>query len=209
MSSTYKKMAIKERAELARISNQLSKASPARLPPMILMTDPTIHYDVRQSALAMPDETTIIYRHFGAREKLEVAHILRQITFKKNQKLLIGHDADLAIECGADGVHFKRDANLILPMLWRQRCQNWIITMAGLKDKHVYKGDLSVLDGLFISSVFPSQSRSAGHAIGVEAFQKRVATMMVPVIALGGINARTAPSLLQTGAAGLAGRFKL
>ena len=77
--------------------------------------------------------------------------------------------------------------------------------MAGLKGTQNYKGDLSVLDGLFISSIFYSKSPSAGDPIGVQQLSQICQTLDVAVIALGGINPRTVGDLENSGAAGLAG----
>lgn len=77
--------------------------------------------------------------------------------------------------------------------------------MAGLKGEQAYTGDLSRLDGLFISSVFYSKSLSAGDPIGIEALTEICKKLSVPVFALGGVNPRTAIQLEGSGAAGLAG----
>ena len=168
------------------------------------MTDPARIADVAMAAQNLPRGTAIIYRHFGSAHRFVDAEALRQITFERGQQFLIGADPELAIEAGADGVHFTRDAALQKPTLWRQRCPDWVISMAGVKSGD-YQGDLSVLDGLLISSVFPSKSPSAGEPISVEAFAKKTNALPVPVFALGGVNKQTAPKLLGSGAAGLAG----
>lgn len=175
-----------------------------RLSPLIFMTDPARVADVAMAAQSLPRGTAIIYRHFGSAHRFVDAQALRHITFKRGQQFLIGADPELAVEVGADGVHFTRDAALQDPALWRRRCPDWIISMAGIKSGD-YQGDLSVLDGLLISSVFPSQSPSAGEPIGVEAFTQKARALTVPVFALGGVNKETAPKLLSSGAAGIAG----
>jgi len=181
-----------------------ARKTPCRLSPLIFMTDPKRVPDVVAAAGKLPRGTAIIYRHFGSSHRFVDAEALRQITFKRGQQFLIGADPELAIEIGADGVHFTRDAALKDPALWRRRCPDWIISMAGIKSGN-YQGDLSVLDGLLISSVFPSQSASAGEPIGVQAFSEKARALPVPVFALGGVNKETAPKLLSSGAAGLAG----
>lgn len=172
---------------------------------MIFMTDPKRVPDPVTAAQRLPEGTAIIYRHFGKEERYEEAEALRQVTFARRQQLLIGHDPGLAIIVGADGVHFRRDAALVLPSLWRKRCPDWIITMAGLKGSQHYTGNLMASNGIFISSIFSSLSPSAGHPIGIETLTEICAKLPVPVIALGGINVKTAPELIGTGAAGLAG----
>ena len=209
MTSTYKKMDVKERDQLYSIAKELGRNNPSGLYPFILMSDPNVHGDILSSVQNMPPQSTIIYRHYGANDKANIAKNLRQITFERNQTFLIGHDPELAILYGADGVHFKRDAALAMPSLWRRRCPDWIITMAGLKGAQNYLDDISVLDAIFMSSVFPSQSSSAGPAIGQAAFQNLAELHSVPTIALGGITGTTAPQLMKTRAAGIAGRFRL
>ena len=169
------------------------------------MTDPQRVLDPVSMARALPERSTIIFRHFGRTGHQREAENLRKVTFERDQQLLIGHDPELAKQIGADGVHFRRDAAVQAPMLWRKKCPDWIITMAGLKGVQTYSGDLSVLDGLFISSVFYSKSPSAGNPIGTEKFSEICRTLPAPIFALGGINSRTAEQLIGSGAAGLAG----
>ena len=177
---------------------------PSRLSPLIFMTDSERVPDVVAAAQKLPRGTAIIYRHFGSAHRFVDAEALRQVTFERGQQLLIGNDPELAIEVGADGVHFRRDAKLNAPTLWRQRCPDWLISMAGIKSGD-YAGELSILDGLLISSIFPSQSPSAGQPIGVSKFADKVKSLPAPIFALGGVNKNTAPKLLGSGAAGVAG----
>ena len=191
---------------MANVATKLLAARPiaSSLSPLIFMTDPKRVPNVVDAAEQLPRGTAIIYRHFGKADKWAEAKALRQITFKRGQQLLIGDDPELAIEVGADGVHFRRDANVEAPALWRQRCPDWLISMAGIKSGE-YRGNISVLDGLLISSVFPSQSPSAGEPIGVQAFTQKARSLPVPVFALGGVNRETAAKLIGSGAAGIAG----
>jgi len=75
--------------------------------------------------------------------------------------------------------------------------------MAGLKHG-AYLAPLDSLDALFISSLFPSRSPSAGEPIGTTALKDTAARLPIPIFALGGVDAGTAPQLLSSGAAGLA-----
>jgi len=171
------------------------------------MTDPERVPDPVPILKNLPRGSAVIYRHFGRSGAKEHAKALRQETFKLGHQLLIGDDPELATQIGSDGVHFKRDRRLTAPALWRQLCPDWIISMAGIKYGE-YSGDLNVLDALLVSSVFDSESPSAGKSIGVEVFKTRVDELKdykPGIFALGGINKKTAPSLVGTGAAGLAG----
>lgn len=168
------------------------------------MTDPIRVRDIEAAAKKLPRGAALIYRHFGNDGRRAEAERLRQVTFHYGLQFLIGDDPALAIKVGADGVHFRRDANLTEPRIWRERCPGWIISMAGIKAGN-YIGDLSILDGLLLSTVFPSQSPSAGKPMGIEAFSETARDLDVPVFALGGVNVKTAPKLIGSGAAGVAG----
>ena len=206
ITATYPEWDYKGSDVVAQTATSLfqSRRKPCRLPPFIFMSDPKLIPNLPTVAQRLPRKAAIIYRHFGKSDRLEEAKKLRQITFKNQQQLLIGADPDLAIQVGADGVHFKRDKSLTHPKIWRARCPQWIVTMAGIKSGQ-YSADLSILDGLLVSSVFKSQTPSAGLPIGVKAFTNYTKTLDCPVFALGGINARTAPKLIHSGAYGLAG----
>jgi len=202
----YKKWDYKGSDPVAKIATDLYKnrQRASRLSPLILMSDPDRVPDIFPVLKKLPEGAALIYRHFGKADRYEEALNLRQITFARQQQFLIGDDPDLAIRVGADGVHFRRDPSLVGPNLWHTRIPDWIITMAGLKGSMVYEADVSVLDGLFVSSVFESQSPSAGQAIGTDSLKDLSQTLSVPIIALGGINMETVLKLKGTGAAGLA-----
>lgn len=190
---------------LAATNLHAERQRPCRLAPLILMTDPERLPNPVAAASKLPKGAAVIYRHFGAKNREAISRTLRQVTFSRGQQLLIGNDPELALETGADGVHFKRTADLALPAQWRKRCPDWIITMAGLKEDGAYNGEMTALDAVFISSIFPSQSPSAGTPIGLQGLQDACRELPVPVIALGGINAKNASSLSGSGAYGLAG----
>lgn len=192
-------------AALAATKLYTARARKCRIAPMVLMTDPKRINDPIAAAHTMPEGSAIIYRHFGETDRLEKAHALRQVTFKCRQQFLIGHDPELAIKTGADGVHFKRGSNSLLPALWRSRIPDWLITMAGHKSDKIFTQPTSALDALFASSIFESASPSAGTPIGPDRLSQICKKLDAPIIALGGINVRTAGNLIDTGAAGLAG----
>ena len=183
------------------VAQRLRETGPScRLSPLVFMTDPNRVTDPAKIAAKLPKGTAIIYRHFGSPDH---AGALRDLTRTRGQQFLIGNDPELAKEVGADGVHFSRDATLSGPKLWREKQPNWIITMAGLKTGD-YLGGFEPLDALFISSVFPSKSPSAGEPIGTQTLKDRASRLPLPIYALGGVTAGTAFNLIEAGVTGLA-----
>ncbi len=173
-----------------------SGAPPCPLAPLVLMSDRDRTPDLIQLAARMPIGSALIYRETVGAHDVALARELRTITHARGVQLLIGADAELAREIGADGVHLSRRAEGDRPTGLR------IISRAGSKNGAADR--TSFADAVFISAVFPSDSPSAGTPMGLGAFRSRVAKSRVSVFALGGVTAETAPALLSTGAAGLA-----
>lgn len=182
---------------MIRFSRQLSGS---HLHPLVLMSDPARTPDLLELAAYMPARSAIIYRHFG---KPGLERRLRTITEGRGVQLLIGNDPQLAIDCGADGVHFPRTTSAQTLLRWREVRPDWIISAAAAKDGPDQR-PLDTLDALFVSSVFHSSSPSAGTPIGVDALQSLTTACPCPVFALGGITGETVHQLHGMGIAGIA-----
>ena len=189
---------------LARVASTLecTRALPCSLPPYIFMTDPERTPNVLRCAARLPNGSAVIYRHFGAADKYNIATALRQICFVNDVKFLIAQDEGLAREVGADGLHLP-EKYLSAAKKLRARYPNWILS--GAVHSTFSLNHTNGLDAAILSPVFNSESVSAGTALGVDKFRGIVARAPLPIFALGGINNITAPQLLGSGAAGIAG----
>ena len=168
------------------------------------MSDPQRTPDILRIARNLPEGTALIYRHFGAGNRVGIAEELRQIAFARNLQFLIGQDADLAAHIGADGVHLPERA-LGQGAGLRARYPDWLLTGAAHSKQAVKHCAKNRLDVAILSPIFPSESKSADQPIGVEFLADMVKTMHIPIMALGGISAVTAAELYASGAAGIAG----
>lgn len=150
-------------------------------------------------ARSLPRGTGLVYRAFGAPDRLETARALAIIARRRGLVLLVGADAELAARAGASGVHLpERLAGRAL----RLRRPGWIITAAAHSPRAARRPGI---DAFVLSAVFPSASPSAGPPLSALRFAQRVRTASAPAYALGGVNDATAGRLRMTGAAGLAG----
>ena len=147
----------------------------------------------------LPAGSAVVYRHFGAADRREVAAALRDV---RKLVLLIGADDALAAEIRADGVHLPERLAHRAGRLKRAR-PRWIVTAAA----HSAAALRRVLDAdaAFLSPIFPSRSASAGTALGLERAARMAATSPVPVIGLGGVTRARAATLMRRGFAGAAG----
>ena len=152
----------------------------------------------------------MVFRHFGAPDAAIQAERLRRITADRGVRLLVGQDGALAEAVGADGLHLP-ERDLARAGDWRARQPDWLITAAlhasdALTDPARLGLDALGLDALVLSPVLPAGGASAAKpALGLEAFTAAVAASLLPVYALGGINARMIGQLSGSGACGIAG----
>jgi thiamine-phosphate pyrophosphorylase len=168
------------------------------LPPLLLFTDPKRTPDPCAAASRLPLGSGVVYRHFGAPDRLATARALHRLCRRRRLKLLIGADWALAKRVGADGVHLpERLAGTAYQL--RRAHRAWLVTAAahGATIKH------PGLDALVLAPVLPSASPSAGRALGARQANAIALRTGLPCYALGGVNADTASRL--TGFAGLAG----
>jgi len=86
----------------------------------------------------------------------------------------------------------------------RFRGSQVLVTAAAHDEPAIRRARLAGCDAVLVSTVFASSSPSAGKPLGTVRFAALVRRAGLPVYALGGVDARTAPRLLGSGAAGLA-----
>lgn len=178
-------------------------ASEKPLPRLLFVTDPARTPDPRTVAARLPAGAGVVYRAFGAADALDYAKALKVIAVERGLVLLVGADAALALACGADGVHLPQQAVAEARAL-RAAHPDWILTAAAHDLDATVAAQAAGCDAALVSAVFASNSPSAGAAMGSEAFSALVAVAPLPVYALGGVNIRTAPDLVGSGAQGFA-----
>jgi thiamine-phosphate pyrophosphorylase len=193
-------------SDLAREAAKVSRPGspgPRSLPPLLFFTDPDRTPRPWETALRLPAGAGVVFRHFGASDALETARRLREATRARQVLLLIGLDVGLAEAVDADGVHLPERA-LEQAAGLRAAHPAWRLTGAAHSAEALSRAAL--LDAAVLSPVFEAGGASAGRpALGRERFVALVRTAPCPVYALGGLDAKTAPELVGSGACGLAG----
>ncbi|MEO6338699.1 MAG: thiamine phosphate synthase [Caulobacteraceae bacterium] len=191
---------------LARVAQRLRETSgwyaPA-LPALFLVTDPRRVPDPVALASRLPPGTGVIYRAFGDPEAVATGRGLMAVAHRRGLTVLVGADASLAVELGADGIHLPERSLGAAPRL-RGRFPSWIITGAAHGEAALRRAARLGFDAALLSPVFESRSPSAGRPLGPVRFAKWVRSARLPVFALGGVNAGTAPRLLASQAFGIA-----
>ena len=191
-------------AALERVARRLRPATAlGKAPALLFFTDPDRTPDPVAVAEELPEGAAVVYRAFGSDDALAKAQALRRATRRRGVLLLIGRDEGLAAAAGADGLHLPERELHHAPRI-RARRPSWILTGAAHGARALRRAEAAGLDAAVLSSVFPSGSSSAGAPLGPLRFAALARQARLPVIALGGVDARTAKRLAGTGAAGLA-----
>jgi thiamine-phosphate pyrophosphorylase len=185
----------------ASLRPRLPSAKP--LPRLIFVTDPARTPDAEAVAGRLPAGAGIIYRAFGAPDARAQATRLAEIARARGLVLLIGADAALAAAVGAGGVHLP-ERDLAHANGLKADHPGWIVTGAAHSLEAARLAADFGCDAVLASTVFPSASPSAGTPMGATTFTAFVAAAPLPVYALGGVNAKTARELVDSGAAGFA-----
>ena len=189
---------------MERVARRLGAAAPAgKAPRLMFFTDPERTPDPVAVIERLPAGAAVVYRAFGAADAQAVARSLRSATRRRGVLLLVGRDEALAAAVGADGLHLP-ESRLHLGPAIRRRRPGWILTGAAHGASGLRRAAEAGLDAAGLSSVFESSSPSAGPPLGPVRFAALVRAANLPVIALGGVDARNARRLVGTGAAGLA-----
>jgi thiamine-phosphate pyrophosphorylase len=132
-------------------------------------------------------------------------------TRQPNTRLLINSRTDVAIACGADGVHLRSDD--ISPQEVR-KIWNMADTASRARTTPVVSVSCHTLgeveqaakngaDFVVFAPVFEKKDATGAHPAGVDALRK-ARQLAIPVLALGGVNLENAGHCLDAGAAGIA-----
>lgn len=185
---------------LAAIAARLNRdAGASAIPSLYFFTDPARTPDPVAVARRLPRGTAVVYRHFGAEDRVQVARQLATLCRSRALVLLIGADTELAQTCGADGVHWPERL-----MPGERGGAFRIVTAAAHDAKAVARASAAGFDACVLSPIFPSASASAQTELGLFRASQIVRASAIPVIALGGVTERNAARLSGRGFAGVA-----
>jgi thiamine-phosphate pyrophosphorylase len=174
-----------------------------KAPALYFFTDPERSPDPVAVAEQLPAGAALVFRWFGRADAPRIGRDLRQVTRRRGVMLLVGADEALGAALSADGMHLPERLVARAPLI-RARRPGWILTGAAHSEAALAAAATACLDAAVVSPVFRSRSPSAAQPIGPLRLAMLTRQARLPVIALGGVDARTAKRLVGTGVAGLA-----
>lgn len=155
---------------------------------------------------ALKGATEAGVRMFQVREKslddralLEHCRRLRRWTGDRDALLIVNDRPDIAVLCGADGVHVGQE-ELTVSDARRIVGPDCLV---GVSTHSLAQAQQAVLDGadyLGVGPVFPSQTKGFDAFPGLDFVRQVAAEISLPWFAIGGINAETLAAVIEAGA---------
>ncbi len=138
----------------------------------------------------------------GFKKGLKRAVLLRELTTKYGARLIVNDSLPLAVESGADGVHFGRDDMQSLAQMRSELSGDMIIGISckgdGALARHVLQDGA---DYVSFGAVFPTRSKADATPIGLPRLAKaRQMFADANICAIGGITREALPAVKKAGA---------
>jgi thiamine-phosphate pyrophosphorylase len=129
----------------------------------------------------------------------EIVHLTRGTA----TRVVVNDRLDVALACGADGVHLRGDS--IPPEVARSIAPTGFLIGRSVHDEQDAKTAAAGADYLVAGTVFPTRSKAGlTEWLSVEGLARICRSVSVPVLAIGGVTVDRLPSIAAAGAAGIA-----
>ena len=136
-------------------------------------------------------------------EFLEEARQVKALCHKYQVPLIVNDNVDVALECGADGVHVGAEDVPVAEI--RKRVGPAFIIGATAKTVQQARGAQAAgADYLGVGAVYPSPTKQAALGITKEQLKVICAAVSLPAVAIGGITAPRVAELRGSGIEGVA-----
>jgi thiamine-phosphate pyrophosphorylase len=172
---------------------------------LMLVTDRTVvSLDRLPDAVAAAveggvDAVQVRERGLARAEMLHLAVSLRR-AIAGRAPLIVNGTAELARDCGVDGVHLPETAPAITPA---QR-HGLLVGRSVHAPRAARLATEEGADYIVVGTIFPSRSHPGGTVGGLSLVRAATEAVPVPVLGIGGITAANAGDVIRAGASGVA-----
>lgn len=124
-----------------------------------------------------------------------------RLTRGSSTRVVVNDRVDVALACGADGVHLRSDS--IPPVAARRLAPPRFLIGRSVHSAEEAAAVVDV-DYLIAGTAFPTMSKRGAAPLGVGGLRAIVAAAAVPVLAIGGVDKERFGQVAASGAAGIA-----
>jgi thiamine-phosphate pyrophosphorylase len=161
------------------------------------------HSHVEIAAAAIAGGASVIQlreKEIPDRKLLEIAKIIRKLTLDSGTLFVINNRVDIAIACGADGVHVGQDdmpASDIRKLIGSEA----ILGVSTTNVDEAIKAEADGADYIGVGPIFPTMTKTdAGEALGLTTIPTSKQVIRIPLVAIGGISLENVASIASAGA---------
>ena len=168
-----------------------------------LMTTPTLEEAVEQAIDGGCTLVQLREKNASSREFYRSAVSVKKVTDRRGVPLIINDRLDIALASGAAGVHLGQSD---LPAAAARRIlgPDKIIGVSASTPAQAEAAQAAGADYLGVGAMFPTGTKTDADIISMEELKKIRAAVSIPIVAIGGINLRTAPLFRGMGIDGFA-----
>jgi len=128
---------------------------------------------------------------------------LRAVCTRAGALFVVNDRPDLALECGADGVHLGQDDERV-DEVRRQVGDSLLIGISTHSPEQIAAAERSAADYLGVGPVFETPTKPGRPAVGLELVERAARHASKPWFAIGGIDPASARAVVDAGARRLA-----
>lgn len=144
-------------------------------------------------------------REFGLEtaQLVDLVQGIVEIAHAASTRVVVNDRLDVALACGADGVHLRADS--AAPRMVRRIVPDGFLVGRSVHQLEEAREHADAADYLVAGTVFPTPSKpSAAAWLGAGGLEAIVKAVRVPVLAIGGITLDRVAAVAGAGAAGIA-----
>lgn len=136
-------------------------------------------------------------------EFLKEAEKIKPLCRANDIPFIINDDVDVAVKCGADGVHIGQN-DMAAEKVRQIIGDDMILGVSAQTPEQAVKAEEAGADYLGVGAVFPTLTKSDALSVSYETLKEICASVSIPVVAIGGICAENIKELSGSGIDGVA-----
>lgn len=136
-------------------------------------------------------------------EFLKEAEKIKPLCRANDIPFIINDDVDVAVKCGADGVHIGQN-DMAAEKVRQIIGEDMILGVSAQTPEQAVKAEEAGADYLGVGAVFPTSTKSDALSVSYETLKEICASVSIPVVAIGGICAENIKELSESGIDGVA-----